>query len=47
MFIMENPIEMDDLIWGYPYFRKPPFIGYANGIGVVLGPWIWILDFGF
>ena len=24
-FIRENPIEMDD-DWGYPYFKKPPYI---------------------
>ena len=25
-WLMENPIEMDEN-WGYPYFRKPPYIG--------------------
>ena len=24
LFLMENPIEMDEN-WAYPYFRKPPF----------------------
>ena len=24
-FIRENPIKMDD-DWGYPYFRKPPYM---------------------
>ena len=25
-FIMENPIEMDDLEVRYPHFRKPPYV---------------------
>ena len=23
-FLLENPTEMDE-IWGYPYFRTPPY----------------------
>ena len=26
-FIRDNPIKMDGL--GYPYFRKPPFMGFV------------------
>ena len=26
-FIRENPTKMDD-DWGFPYFRKPPYVGY-------------------
>ena len=26
-FRMENPIKIDDLGLGYPYFKKPPHIG--------------------
>ena len=29
MYIRENPMKMDD-DWGYPYFRKPPFLTFRD-----------------
>jgi len=29
-FIMENPI-LKLMIWGYPHFRKPPYLCPKNG----------------
>ena len=41
-FVRENPIQMDD-DWGYPHFRKPPYvlIVIKNGIcrGFTLTKW--------
>ena len=30
-FIKENPIQMDD-DWGYPYFRKPPYLDVVEDL---------------
>ena len=30
-FIMDNPTNMDDG-WGYPYFRKPPYVRLCNPV---------------
>ena len=30
VYVRENPTKMDD-DWGYPYFRKPPFMAAGWG----------------
>ena len=33
-FVRENPIQMDD-DWGYPHFRKPPYIPLLHIIAII------------
>ena len=35
-FIMENPMKMDD-DWGYPHFRKPPYISLYHFVNLRAG----------
>ena len=31
---MENSMKIRMMIWGYPYFRKPPYFRIFKGIGI-------------
>ena len=41
-FMRENP-NLKWMIWGYPYFRKPPYMIIYEDIHIIVGSGMWFL----